>query len=722
MLAIVTITGNEALAAQLLNNGTIERYHGYDLPFRWDWKSNAGAKVCTDSGISHGGDNSLEFDLDTANYPEWRSATFRVIPNETYDTTCWYKVTERYGRGSHEVYIRFWDDADRSNLRSQTQVASGIGSSTCGWTDASQSANCPANASYADILLWSNGARSYWWKDGHSYFDDFTVEKSWSRSAVASNRSPSDGSYSAGIQTTLSWTAQQGADSYDLYLGDDYNSVEDANTSSSEYEGNLTNYSYKVMLRPYRDYFWRLDKVDDPNTTKGRVYSMFPDFDLLEDIAGADSKGFDVKDSQSNGLHGAQIIENPTNSAYIAIYHSYFVGDGEFDVRVANSPNMSSSTWTYQNTLSTNSSMPCIYWHSKLGGYFVAHEQWQNSGTASPCQLRFRYYPSTDDLFDANATKDYTAALTLGDASNLEGTPAILYVSDTGNTIDIGFHYYDTSENADRVGWGTLTNFMSGERNWDTSAATDYNTKMENLGVAGNIGDRDYGKIFDTEYMLQEGQYESGQWDSWRAFFKDYDSNSFFRMYPVTPNGSITYGNMTGRYMVGPNGNPCMVGAYFIFGEGAGPGEPAECIFYNYIDVNAMPDPNITASYTAYSGAYSVNNIMDENSVTEYASLNGGTSTYIDFDFGSAERICGFKHVERDDSATVAESELQFSNTADFSTIIKTVTVTHHLGEPASTTFQLFQPVKARYVRWNVTKIRTSTTVGGAEIDFYAPQ
>lgn len=66
------------------------------------------------------------------------------------------------------------------------------------------------------------------------------------------------------------------ANSYDVYFGTDYNSVNDANDSSSEFKGNQEPNSYDPcgLLDLGQAYYWRIDQVDGGTTSKGDVWSF----------------------------------------------------------------------------------------------------------------------------------------------------------------------------------------------------------------------------------------------------------------------------------------------------------------------------------------------------------------------------------------------------------------------------------------------------------------
>jgi hypothetical protein len=91
----------------------------------------------------------------------------------------------------------------------------------------------------------------------------------------ASNPNPVDGATGVDPNTVLSWSPGKDAASHDVYLGTDYNDVNNANTSSPEYKGN-----YDVnTFDPYGlgldiTYYWRIDENSPSGTTKGDVWSF----------------------------------------------------------------------------------------------------------------------------------------------------------------------------------------------------------------------------------------------------------------------------------------------------------------------------------------------------------------------------------------------------------------------------------------------------------------
>lgn len=133
-----------------------------------------------------------------------------------------------------------------------------------------------------------------------------------------------------------------------------------------------------------------------------------------------------------------------------------------------------------------------------------------------------------------------------------------------------------------------------------------------------------------------------------------------------------------------------------------------------------LPAPLVAASATAYpGGSYEAAQLLDGNAKTEYSSDGKGTDTFVEFEFGAPTRIGAFRHVDRNDPATIAASELVFSDTSGGT--VATVPVTHVNQRGGETFFILPSPVTAQRVRWRVTRLgQNHRTVGGAEIAFYS--
>jgi len=91
----------------------------------------------------------------------------------------------------------------------------------------------------------------------------------------AFNPDPADGATGVAPDTILSWTATYQVLSHDVYLGTDYNDVNDANTLSTQFKGNFDVTSYDPCgLDPETTYYWRVDEKSASGTVKGDVWAF----------------------------------------------------------------------------------------------------------------------------------------------------------------------------------------------------------------------------------------------------------------------------------------------------------------------------------------------------------------------------------------------------------------------------------------------------------------
>jgi len=118
---------------------------------------------------------------------------------------------------------------------------------------------------------------------GYLYLSDASVTPGFS-----SSPSPSNGAIWAGTWVTLGWKAGEFAVSHDVYLGEDFDDVNDATRDSEVYRGNqdlgltfyvagFPGYAYPDGLVPGTTYYWRIDEVNEaePNSPwKGKVWNF----------------------------------------------------------------------------------------------------------------------------------------------------------------------------------------------------------------------------------------------------------------------------------------------------------------------------------------------------------------------------------------------------------------------------------------------------------------
>ncbi len=85
----------------------------------------------------------------------------------------------------------------------------------------------------------------------------------------ASNPSPANGATDISVEADISWTAGSGADSHDVYFG------QDSTPDSGEFQGNQTGTTFDPgTLAASTTYYWRIDSVNTAGTTTGSVWSF----------------------------------------------------------------------------------------------------------------------------------------------------------------------------------------------------------------------------------------------------------------------------------------------------------------------------------------------------------------------------------------------------------------------------------------------------------------
>ena len=103
---------------------------------------------------------------------------------------------------------------------------------------------------------------------------------------IARSPDPKDGALHEDTWITLSWKAGPFAASHDIYMGDDYQAVDEATRDSDLFRGNqgatffvagFPGFAYPDGLVPGTTYYWRIDEVNAPpdeTVFKGEVWSF----------------------------------------------------------------------------------------------------------------------------------------------------------------------------------------------------------------------------------------------------------------------------------------------------------------------------------------------------------------------------------------------------------------------------------------------------------------
>jgi len=118
---------------------------------------------------------------------------------------------------------------------------------------------------------------------GYLFLSDASVTPGFSSGPI-----PVNGALNAGTWVTLGWKAGEFAVSHDVYLGDNFDDVNEATRDSEVFRGNqdlgltfyvagFPGYAYPDGLVPGTTYYWRIDEVNEaePNSPwKGKVWSF----------------------------------------------------------------------------------------------------------------------------------------------------------------------------------------------------------------------------------------------------------------------------------------------------------------------------------------------------------------------------------------------------------------------------------------------------------------
>ena len=145
----------------------------------------------------------------------------------------------------------------------------------------------------------------------------------------ASDHTPIDGSYYEDMWVNLTWMPDGSAASYDVYLGDDFDSVNDGTSDTFRvnqtvlfYIAGFPPYAYPDGLVPGTTYYWRIDKVEADGVTKHKgdvwYFTVPPKTAYNPDpVDGAEFVDTDVEFSWTAGFG--------------AMLHTIYVGE-DFDI------------------------------------------------------------------------------------------------------------------------------------------------------------------------------------------------------------------------------------------------------------------------------------------------------------------------------------------------------------------------------------------------------
>ena len=342
------------------------------------------------------------------------------------------------------------------------------------------------------------------------------------------------------------------------------------------------------------------------NSSSAIIKSLTGVSEIFTDVRSATQHRYDLKDNtgtQMDCLHVDAILGDKSiwgNHKYLGLYHAN-VG-GQYNVRLASSSDMMS--WTYRRTIIYNADMPYLKRvdSGQNGWLLLAHEQWMNPGSKLPSRLGFKLFYNESQLLSGVHFNSYIAPLSVGKHSQLEGTPNIYnarrsIVKDlVVVNAEIGFHF-NNDKGVDTVASSQLQNFgpTALAPEWhDPHEEVRYNQMFIDKGAIGNIGQRASGMISTMHISLQEaniGKMPPTIWEDWRTWMYHYApgeggvptgaTGSSVEMLKIsTHGGSTAIANPSWHIVPCPDqSSKCIFVSYFIFSEGAAPGEAGVLAF-----------------------------------------------------------------------------------------------------------------------------------------------
>ena len=284
--------------------------------------------------------------------------------------------------------------------------------------------------------------------------------------------------------------------------------------------------------------------------------------DKLSNVPGPSRARYFVHDDHGHTMDCLKVVQNGRHG-YFGVYHDS--DGGLYHTYLARSSDL--LHWSQVARLATNAHQPTLA--EDGDGWVLAFEVSRPMGGN---YIRVLHYASTSKLRAANHNRSFSVPNRFPDPGGAQGTPNIS--STAGNRIKFGFHYY--ANGTDRQAKGTLTRF----RRWSSKRLPRLDRRFRRLGVAGNIGDRDYFKYGGQSWGIYEGQLVNRDFSTWRIFLRNRSTGTLKRLHVRTARGSTSLANPTVTRLRLPGGKPGIVVTYFIHRSGAGHLESGELVFY----------------------------------------------------------------------------------------------------------------------------------------------
>jgi hypothetical protein len=179
-----------------------------------------------------------------------------------------------------------------------------------------------------------------------------------------------------------------------------------------------------------------------------------------------------------------------------------------------------------------------------------------------------------------------SASLAPATLSTLQGTPSIASWSAASDSVVLGVHYNEATAgggNRDQVAAGALLGLRAGAPLWSVGPWEAYNAALTAVGAVGNIGGRDALPCGAGTLVLQEGNRASPtNWAQWAVYVRGATDGmaAWAPLAVATPGGSRSFGNPGAAHL----GGGLLAVSYFLFAEGAAPGEAGQLLFWTTVE------------------------------------------------------------------------------------------------------------------------------------------
>jgi hypothetical protein len=288
----------------------------------------------------------------------------------------------------------------------------------------------------------------------------------------------------------------------------------------------------------------------------------------IENVDHAAAYLFDAHDNSGHGLDGLKAA--PFGGVFLGVYHSNV--DGTFYEHLGYSYDL--LHWHFLCDLDANASQAAI---TRLpdNSWMVAYEHTVPSDHGW-INLRFRWYANDRAMLSCIPTRQYDAPRTLDETA--EGTPNFYRVDWHGSiarcSVLIGLHYLNDALHVDREASATLMDFIS----FSARRIPRYDTLFDDLGYAGNHGDRDAFTFEGRSYVIWEAQRKPFAFGTWRTFLYSAATRRVYELAMQTPGHSEAFGNPSVSSVTVAD-HPYLFVTQFVFGEAAARGEAGELLY-----------------------------------------------------------------------------------------------------------------------------------------------